>query len=139
VPYIDAAPSGPEQLSRNEVIGFFPVCESAERAVDGGIADLLRSTTVDRDAIVDRLGILTRPARAALRYALARFWVYRAPSLTFEVEEAVGRRIRDYRVESVGDLALVLLLDDGSELRLLQAPAAGGGGGVERPSLPDSE
>jgi hypothetical protein len=139
IPYQDAAPSAPEQLSRNEVVGYFPVCASPERAIDVGIVDLMLTTTVERDSIVDRLGVLTDSARATLRYALARFWVYRAPLLTFDVEEAVGKRIDAYRVESSGGLALILELDDGSELQLLQAASGEGVGGPERPALPEAE
>lgn len=137
VPYADAAPSAPEQLRNNAVIGFFPVCESLLRSIDGGVVDLSRQTTVDRSVIVDRLGILSSPARATLLYALARFWAYRAPKLTYEIEGAIGRRILDAQVVPGGDLGIVLTLDDGSEVRFLQAPSESGGG-PERSRLPDA-
>jgi hypothetical protein len=134
-PFDAAAPSGVTQLQRNEVLGYFPVCESADRGLDAGVVDLLRQTTIDRSVIVDRLAILSSEAQAALRYALARFWVYRAPRLTFEIEEAVGKRIDEARISTAGDLALVLILEDGSELRLLQAPPDSSAAGPERPTL----
>ena len=102
VPLSRAAPSAAEQLRRNQVVGFFPVCESAAQFVDEGVVNLLRETTIDRGLIVDRLAILSDDARATLRYALARFWVYRAPGIAVDVELALGKRIVDYRVESSG-------------------------------------
>jgi hypothetical protein len=135
VPFEAAAPSATAQLKRNEVLGYFPVCESEERGVDAGVVDLLRETTIDRSLIVDRLAILSQEARAALRYALARFWVYRAPKLTFELEQAIGKQITDVRLSRDGTLALVLVLNDGSEMRLLQAPPEQSAGGPERPPM----
>lgn len=138
VPYADAAPSAPDQLRHNAVIGFFPVCESVPRSIDGGVVDLNRQTTLDRSVIVERLGILSPPARATLLYALARFWAFRAPKLTYEIEMAIGHKIVNAQVVPGGDLGIILTLDDGSEVRFLQAPAASGGGGPERSGLPDA-
>lgn len=135
VPFEDAAPSAVAQLKRNQVIGFFPVCDAAELGVDQGVVDLNRCTTVDRDLILDRLAILTAEARFALRYALARFWVYRAPRLSFEVEEAVGKRIVASRVTGEATLEIELELNDGSTLRFVQAPSGDRDDGPERPSL----
>jgi hypothetical protein len=133
VPFEDAAPSSPVNLLRNEVLGYFPVAESLELGIDGGVVDLLRVSTIERRLVLDRLAMLTPEARAALRYALARFWVYRAPKLTFELEQAVNKRIRDVRLENGAQgLEVVLHLDDASELRLLQAPTGASGGGPER-------
>jgi len=76
VPFADAAPSDPHQLARNTVVGYFPICASTDRRIDAGVADILRATTIDRTLIVDRFAILGDAVVAALRYALARFWVY---------------------------------------------------------------
>lgn len=137
VPYDDAAPSAPQQLRTNAVIGFFPVCESLPRSIDGGVVDLARQTTLDRSVIVSRLGIISDPARATLLYALARYWAYRAPKLTYEIEAAIGRRIVGARKAPGGDLGIILTLDDGSEVRFLQAPEASRGG-PERTGFPDT-
>jgi hypothetical protein len=133
VPLADAAPSAPAQLLANKVNGFFPVCPSAEREIDGGVATLLEETTIERDTIVERLGIMSEDALGAFRYALARFWVYRAPALTFELERAIGKKIVDARVEPE-TYALALDLNDGSELHFVQGPP-GDGGGPERPGI----
>lgn len=134
VPFEDAAPSTQEELERNNVLGWFPVCASAERAVDAGVVDLMRHATVDRDAVIDRLGILSVDARGALRYALARFWVFRAPKLTFELEDAVGQRIVDARVADRDPMLVELELQDHTVLQLVQAPSVEAGPGA-RPGL----
>lgn len=133
VPFSDASPSDPAVLGRNKVIGYFPACPSVSRGVDAGVVDLLRQTTIDRDLLIARLAVLTEDAQAALRYALARFWLWRAPRLTFELEEAIGKRIVDARFQTEGNFLLELELNDGSVLTLLQAPSEGDPG-VERPS-----
>jgi hypothetical protein len=122
VPYSDAAPSDPAVLARNQVIGFFPACASVPRGVDAGVVDLLRQTTLDRDLLITRMAVLSEDAQAAFRYALARFWLWRAPRLTFDLEEAIGKRIVDARFQTDGNFLLELELHDGSVLTLLQAP-----------------
>lgn len=134
VPLEEAAPSGKAQLLANQVNGYFPICESEERGLDFGVANLICEVTIERSQIVDRLGIMSADAVAALRYALARFWVYRAPSLTFEIESAVGKKIIDATVEPE-TYALALHLSDGEELHFVQGPGPDGGGGAERPGL----
>lgn len=134
VPLADAAPSAPAELLANKVGGYFPICGSDSRDIDVGVASLIEETTIEREAIVDRLGIMSADAVAAFRYALARFWVYRAPQLTFELEQAIGKKIVDARVEP-GTYALALDLNDGSELHFVQGPAEVGGGGPERPGI----
>jgi len=119
VPLADAEPADPGSLRRNHVIGYFPVCGSDERAIDEGVVDLLRHTTIDRAVIVDRLGIVSDEARATLLYALARYWAYRAPRLTYEIEEAVGKRIIHADVASRGDLGVVLMTGPRSWVHLL--------------------
>ena len=122
VPFADAAPTTVIDLQANRVIGFFPVCESADRDIDGGVVELSRIATIDRSAIIARLGILSDDARATLMYALARYWAYRAPKMTYELEEAIGKRIVDVNVVDQGSLGIELVLADDSVIRLLQAP-----------------
>jgi hypothetical protein len=121
------AASAEQELRANKVIGFFPVCDSPTRGIDGGIVDLSRVTTIDRGVIVDRLGILSDDARATLLYALARYWAYRAPQMTYELEEAIGKRILHVEIAAGGELGVELTLSDHSVIRLLQAPAEPGG------------
>jgi hypothetical protein len=135
IPLEDAAPSGAAELRRNDVIGYFPVCANADLGVDEGVIDLLRETTIDRDLIVVRLAVLSPDARRALRYALARYWVFRAPKIGFELEDAIGKRIKDVTTSQDGTLAVELLLSDGSRLKLVQPPGDTEGG-PERPGLP---
>ena len=65
VPLADAAPSAPAELLANKVGGYFPICESDSREIDVGVASLIEETTIERDAIVDRLGIMSADAVAA--------------------------------------------------------------------------
>lgn len=123
IPFSGVPPGSAENLRRNKVIGQFPVCPHPENGIDGGVVDLIKVATIDRDLLTDRLGILTSAARAALRYALAQFWVFRAPKLAFEIEDAVGRRIVDARVAADNPLFVELELQDHTTIRLMQVPA----------------
>jgi hypothetical protein len=136
IPLADAIAGDAQTLRANKVIGYFPVCSSEPRHIDEGTVDLSHSTTIDRGVVVDRVGILSADARATLRYALARYWAYRAPKLTFELEEAIGKRILDVEIVPHGELGLILIFTDGSSLRLLQAPEEPGDGGIQRTGLP---
>ena len=136
VPYSEAAPSGERELAQNLVVGFFPVCARDEKGIDGGVVNLLNETTVHRDAVVARLGVLSPSAVGALRYALARFWVYRAPKIAFDIEQSVGKRIVDYEVSPREPLKLTLKLEGEEELELLQAPSEEVRG-PERPRQPN--
>ncbi len=117
------------------MIGFYPISASDQRGLGAGVVNLGASVTIERHTILDRLGILSADARAALRYAMARYWLYRAPSLTFGIEDAIGKRIIDHRFEPRESLALTLILEDGSEISLVQPIPDASGAGVERPSL----
>jgi hypothetical protein len=138
VPLSHAAPSGPAELRQNKVVGYFPVVEDDDRGIDAGVVDLLRETTIDRDLIVARLAVLSDEARAALRYSLARYWVYRAPKIGFELEDAIGRRIKDVAISGEGTLGIELALDNGSTLRFVQAPHTDDPG-PERPGLSSAD
>lgn len=132
VPYAEAAPSTPDALKQNKVLGYFPVCRDEMRGTDECVVDLLQESTLDRNLIVARIGIMSDDARAAFRYALARFWVFRGPKLGFELEDAIGKRIDDVAISDDGTLAVDLTLSDGSTLRFLQAPRVDEAG-PERP------
>jgi hypothetical protein len=138
IPLTEAIAGDPATLRANKVIGFFPVCASEQRNIDEGVVDLSRCAAIDREVMIDRLGILTDDARATLRYALARYWAYRAPKLTYEIEEAIGKRVLDVEIVPEGDLGLIFTFTDGSTLRMLQAPEEPGDGGVQRPGLSTS-
>jgi hypothetical protein len=133
IPLVEAAPSQPAVLRANKVLGYFPVCESVDRGIDEALVDLSRCTTIDRDLILGRLGILSEEARATLLYALARYWAYRAPKLTYELEQAIGQLIIDVTVVEDGGLGVIFELGDGSFLHMLQAPVDPGTG----PTRPD--
>lgn len=133
VPFRAAAPTTPESLVTNSVVGFFPVCPWEDRAVDEGVVDFTRVVTVDRDTLFGaRLAVLSVEARRSLMFALARFWIFRAPQLAFELQDAVGQRIVDVRVAAQNPLVVELELSDGSLLKLIQPPNVPSGGGVER-------
>jgi hypothetical protein len=135
IPVEDAAPSSPNELLVNKVVGFFPICPSESRGIDLSLANLVQEVTIERSLIIDRLGILSDDARAVLRYAIARFWVYRAPKLTFEIEQAVGKRIVNAQISPTEDLAIELQLSDGETLRFVQGPQPDPAD-VERPVPP---
>jgi hypothetical protein len=134
VPLSEAAPSAPTELRHNKVLGYFPVCRDDMRGVDESVVDLVQESTIDRELIVARIAVLSEAARAALRYSLARYWVYRGPRLGFEIEDAVGKRIEDVAISNDGALAVDLTLSDGSKLRFLQAPHVAEAGS-ERPGM----
>ena len=137
IPLADVGRADAGVLRANRVVGYFPMCDSEDRSIDEGVVDLSRGATIDRGVIVARLGILSDDARATLLYALARYWAFRAPKLTYDVEEAIGRRIIHADVISSGELSVILELDDGSSLRLFQVPVDPTGG-PERPGLPQA-
>lgn len=71
-----------------------------------------------------RLVVLTDEARTALRYALARTDALRTPAIGFELEDAVGKRIREVRPVSDNPLLVELELSYGSLLRPVHQPAS---------------
>jgi hypothetical protein len=132
VPFRAALPSTPDSLIRNSVLGFFPVCAWEERAVDEGVIDLSRVVTVDREVVVGRLAAISTDARRALMFALARFWVFRAPQVAFELEAAVRQRITRVSISAEDPLMVDFELSDGTSLQLVQPPTPPASGGLER-------
>lgn len=135
VPHRAAAPSTTDSLVRNNVLGYFPVCPWPEHGVDEGVVDLSRVATIDKHTVVGRLAVISSDARRALMFALAKFWVFRAPTLAIELEAAVRQRIRRVDVSTEDSLLVEIELQDGSTVQLIQPPAPPDPGGVERSSL----
>lgn len=113
----------PDAISRQQVIGLFGIPALQAANLPASAADLTLRTTIDRHSIVARLAVLTDEARTALRYALARPDALRTPAIGFELENAVGKRIRGVRPVSDNPLLVELELSDGSLLRLVHQPA----------------
>lgn len=118
---LDELPSDHAALASNTVVGYFPVCELDE-VLEQCVVNLSRSTTVDRSVLSPRLGMLTNDARAMLRYALARYWVYRAPEIAFEIEDVLNEKIVDVQVGG-DDGTVDIILSNGAAIRFAQSIA----------------
>lgn len=124
-----------DAIFKHEVIGLFPVPARDDVGILEGAVDLSCRATIERHIIVERLAVLSEPSRTDLRYALARLDALRTPVIGFEIERAVGRKIRAVRSgEKVG--SVVLELNDGEVLELLLRPAEVAHGGPERKRAP---
>jgi hypothetical protein len=81
-------------IARGEVIGAFPVPELDDRGIDRLVVDLTYRATIDRHTIVTRPAAIGAEARVWLKFNLARTDVFRTPEIGFELEQAVGKRIK---------------------------------------------
>lgn len=135
VPLTKAAPATAESLVSNSVLGYFPVCAWADRAVDDGVIDFGRVSTVDRDVVVGRLASISVDARRALMFAIARYWVFRAPHVGLELEAAVRQRITHVEISAQDPLIVDVELADGSILQLIEPPEPPSPGGLERAAV----
>ena len=72
---------------------------------------------------IDKLAAPDEWAIAAFRLALARSDAFRTPTIGFEIEAAVGKRIKGIRTVAGNPLLIALDLSDGSSLALVQQPA----------------
>ncbi len=113
----------PEAVAEQTVIGAFGVPALPRMNLPASATDLTFRATIDRHSIVARLAVLTDDARTALRFAIARADALRTPAIGFELEAAVGKRIRAVRAVSNNPLLVELELSDGSALRLVHQPA----------------
>lgn len=111
-----------EAISEQQVIGLFGVPALTAANLPASAADLTFRATIDRHSIVTRLAVLTEESRTALRYALARADALRTPAIGFELENAVGKRIREVRTVSDNPLLVEFELSDGSAIRLVHQP-----------------
>ena len=126
----------PDAISRQQVIGLFAVPALPAANLPASAADLTFRATIDRHSIVTRLAVLTDEARTALRYALARADALRTPAIGFELENAVGKRIREVRPVSDNPLLVEIELSDGSLIRLVHQPASVDQQGPSRTAAP---
>ena len=123
VPLDDFGPSDRGNYRSGRVVGFFPVPASPDGAYPESVVDLTYRSTIDKHAITNRRWCLSAEPRNQLRYAIARFDSFRTVEVSEKIEQAVGKSITEVSVESAGGLAVILTLDDGSSLRLVQPPA----------------
>lgn len=112
-----------EAIFDGQVIALFGVPALPTANLPASAADLTFRATIDRHSIVTRLAVLTEESRTALRYAVARADALRTPAIGFELENAVGQRIREVRIVSGNPLLVELELSDGSAIRLVHQPA----------------
>ncbi len=124
-PLISAAAfrAAPDAIAAQAVIGLFGVPALPQTNLPASAVDPTFRATIDRHSIVARLAVLTDDARTALRFALARADALRTPVIGFELEAAVGKRIRAVRAVSNNPLLVELELSDGSAVRLVHQPA----------------
>ena len=129
-----------ESIAAGEVIGSFPVPPLADQGLARRtFADFTHRSTIDRHLIVERLASLSLEACTMVRYALARHDVFRTPEIGFDLEAAVGRRIRHVERSSVSPLLVRLELDDGTVLELVNQPAEIRTDGSLRTAVPGQE
>ncbi len=107
------------------------VCGWQERRIAQGVVDFTRVCTVDKNTVVGRLASISTKARRT-RFALARYWVFRAPHIGIELEDAVRQRIRHVQVSADDPLLIDVELSDGSTIQLIQPPEPPTSGGIER-------
>jgi hypothetical protein len=122
-------------LLDGKILGYLPVPASQDGDVPEAVVDLTYRVTLDR-LDVHRVASISETARAQLRYALAHLDSLRATKLGFEIEQAVGRTIKDVSVSRERRLFVRLHLDDGTNLDLLQQPDEPGPG-PSRPTWGD--
>jgi hypothetical protein len=108
-------------LLAGHVVGYVPVPASPDELVPQCVVDLSYRCTLDRFDVV-RVASVTALARSQLRYALVRMDALRTPNLGFAVEDVIGRSIQHAEVPRKDPLTVLLILDDGSTIELLQQP-----------------
>lgn len=134
---VDAVATQWGSIASGEAIGLFPVAEDPDKGLRApSIVDLTHRSTIDRGTIVRRLNPLSEAARAMLRFALARYDVFRTPQIGYDLEAAVGRRIRRVEASPTSPLLVRLEFDDGSDVELVQQPAEIRGEGSARSQVP---
>lgn len=122
VPLTDLPEHDRGNYRAGRVVGFFPLDTAADDSLPASVVDLTYRCTVDRLAVDGRRWCLDEPARARLRYAIARFDSFRSVGLDEAIEAAVGRTITDVAVDASNRLVVTVTLDDGSMLTLVQPP-----------------
>ena len=124
-----------DAIASQRVIGVFGV-PAMPGSAEAAAVDLTFRATIDRASIALRLAVLGEDARTALRYALARADALQTPVVGFELEAAIGLRIRSVRQVSDNPLLVEIEISDGSALRLVLQPAPVDQAGLRRPSAP---
>ena len=120
---VTAFRSTPDAIAGQSVIGLFGVPALPRVNLTASAVDVTFRATIDRHLVLRRVASLTEAARAAFRLALARSDAFRTPTIGFEIEAAVGKRIKGIRTVAGNPLLIALDLSDGSSLALVQQPA----------------
>jgi hypothetical protein len=136
LPFTAISDRTPADLGAGRITGYFPVPALPRVGVFEGVIDLTYKGTIDRQAIVARLAVLTEEARTGLRYALARFEALRTPKLGFELQSIVGQGIEKVTSPSRNPLVVRLELSDGQVIELVKPPGSGPDATVARTSAP---
>ena len=123
-------------IAAGEVIGAFPVPELGDHAIDELVVDLTYRATIDRHSIVTRAAVISHDARVWLKYSLARTDVFRTPTIGFDLEQAVGKRIKAVIPHDQLPLMVTLELSDDTRLDLVHQPADVREGGAVRSQPP---
>ncbi len=110
------------QVEAGKALGIFPVFDRSTSGVPEGAIDLGYQSTIDRHTIIARLAVLSEEARTALRYALARTFALRTPTIGFQLQHLIGQEIYDIRPDATNQAVIVLELENGSEMRFIVEP-----------------
>lgn len=111
-----------DQVEAGKVLGIFPVFDRPSSGVPQGAIDLGYQSTIDRHAIIARLAVLSEEGRTALRYALARTFALRTPKVGFQLQHLIGQEIYDIRADTTNQAAILIELQNGSEMRFIVEP-----------------
>lgn len=139
IPPADAYRADWNAIARGEVIGAFPVPELDGGPVDQLVVDLTYRATIDRRTIVTRVAAIGDEARVWLKFSLARTDVFRTPEIGYELEQAVGRRIKAVIPNEHTPLMVTLELSDGARLDLVHQPAEVRQAGASRSRPPGAQ
>ena len=120
---VTAFRSTPDAIASQSVIGLFGVPSFRRANLPASAVDVTFRATIDRNLIAHRVSSLTEEARSVLRFALARSDALRTPTIGYEIEAAIGKRIKGVRAVAGNPLLVVLDLSDGSSLTLVHQPA----------------
>ena len=134
---IDAFTAQAATIRDGNVVGLFPVPPHEDAGLEESAVDLGYRTTVDRCFIEYRAAVLGEDARRRLRLALCRNDAFRSSEIGFQLEEAVGNRIRDVRADPDLPFGVLLEMWDGEVLSLIQNPAEPRSSGPLRRTTPD--
>ncbi len=125
---VDLIPNNGEASFTNSIvngtsIGYFPLADNPQIAINRMVVDLSYRSTVDILTLSERLASLSDTERLRLRYALAKMDTLRVPKIDANFTEAIGQKITDIRVGNKATNTVHFILDNGKTLEVL-LPAA---------------